>query len=273
MLFGPALRTDYVAKFIDAGADIGVLDFEDATPESQKANARDAVVDALPGALDLGEMLFFVRVNPLGTKHFAEDVRAGAAAQAGGIIVPKLETDREVEDVRREMAKADLVGAMLCAGIESVAGVHRAVEIAGAGVDLVYFGAEDYVTDLGGVRTESNSEVLLARSQVSIAARLAGVPALDQVTVDFTDGERFTTEAVEARSLGYEGKLCIHPSQVPLANAAFTPSDEEMAWASGVVAAADEAERDGLGVVAYEGTMVDAPIVTRARKLLNRYQI
>ncbi len=271
MLFGPAQRTDFVPKFVAAGADIGVLDLEDATPESGKAAGREALVDARPGEGDLGAMTLLVRTNGIGTPHFADDVRAAAAAGVHGLVVPKLETHREVQDVRREMEKTGLDDAVLCAGIESVAGVYQAVEVIGAGVDLAYFGAEDFITDIGGVRTESNTEVLYARSRVAMAARLSGVAALDQVVVDLEDGDRFTSEAALARSLGFQGKLCIHPSQVALANTAFTPSADELDWARGVVAAAEEAEHDGRGVVSYEGTMVDAPIVNRARHLLARF--
>ena len=119
---------------------------------------------------------------------------------------------------------------------------------------------------MGGVRTEGNAVVLYARSHVALAARLAEIPALDQVVVDYNDGQRFDREAATARSLGYTGKLCIHPSQVGLANAAFTPTATEVDWARGVLAAA---EADGTGVIAYEGRMVDAPILTRARVLLD----
>ena len=272
MLFGPAQRTDFVAKFVASGVDMGVLDLEDATPETGKEAARQAIIEAVPGDDDLGSMLLFVRVNALGTSHFAADIAAAAAAKASGIIAPKLETNREVDDVRREMEKAGIGDGLLCAGIESVAGVYQAVEVAGGGVDLVYFGAEDFITDIGGVRTKNNNEVLYARSRVAMAARLAGVPALDQVVVDYGDDERFTREATNARSLGFHGKLCIHPSQVALANTAFTPSDEELAWARGVVDAAELAEVEGHGVVSFNGTMVDAPIVTRARQLIASFE-
>ena len=272
MLFGPAQRTDFVAKFVASGVDIGVLDLEDATPESGKEAARQAISEAVPGDQDLGSMLLFVRVNALGTSHFAADIAAAAAAKVSGIIAPKLETNREVDDVRREMDAAGIGDALLCAGIESVAGVYQAVEVAGGGVDLVYFGAEDFITDIGGVRTSDNNEVLYARSRVAMAARLAGVPALDQVVVDYGDDERFVREATNARSLGFHGKLCIHPNQVALANTAFTPSDEELTWARGVVDAAELAEAEGHGVVSYDGTMVDAPIVTRARQLIASFE-
>ena len=257
-----------MAKFVACGADIGVLDLEDAVAESGKQTARDVIADARPGTGDLGEMALFVRVNGLDTPHFASDMTAAAASGASGIIVPKLEDAAGVAAVRSAMT--DLGIKTLCAGVESALGVHRAVEVAAAGVEMLYFGAEDFITDMGGVRTEGNDEVLYARSHVALAARLAGVPALDQVVIDYSDDARFNREAERARSLGYSGKLCIHPNQVTLANAAFTPSEDEVAWARGVLAAAEKAAAEGAGVISYEGTMVDAPILVRAQALLDR---
>ena len=268
VLFGPAGRVDFVPKFVASGADIGVLDLEDATPEAAKAGARAALVSAAPGAADLGDMGLVVRTNPVGSPHFPLDVEAAVGARADGIIVPKLETGAQVEEVRAAMVTAGLDDAVLCGGIESAAGVDAANEVCKTGLDLVYFGAEDFITDMGGVRTESNLEVVYARSRVALAARLASIPALDQVVVDYGDDVRFREEAEFARTLGYSGKLCIHPNQVPLANDAFTPSSIEIERARAIVTAAEAAAREGSGVVAFEGTMVDAPIIERARALL-----
>ncbi len=132
-------------------------------------------------------------------------------------------------------------------------------------VAACYFGAEDYVADLGGIRTPGNEEVAFARSYVAIAARLAGIPAFDLVTLDFGDDARFTTEAHEARALGYAGKLCIHPAQVGLANEAFRPSDDELDWAARLLAAFDEA---GGRTIAFEGQMVDEVVAARARAIV-----
>ncbi len=269
LLFGPAARLDFVEKFVASGADIGVLDLEDATPEAEKAAARDALVDADPGSSSLDGMLLFIRTNSIGSPHFADDVEAASAAHADGIVVPKLETDREVEDVRSAMAAAGFTGGLLCGGIESVAGLHRVVEVCGAGLDLAYFGAEDYITDIGGRRTESNEEVLYARSKMAMAGRLSGVPVLDQVVVDYLDSDLFSAEAAQARNLGFAGKLCVHPGQVALANAAFTPSEDEIAHAHRLLEAAEAAADEGAGVVSVDGMMVDAPLVERARRLLD----
>jgi citrate lyase subunit beta/citryl-CoA lyase len=135
-------------------------------------------------------------------------------------------------------------------------------------VTAAYFGAEDYVTDLGGVRTPGNAEVAHARAVVVLAARLAGVPAVDIVVPDFHDDDRFRREAAEARAFGYAGKLCIHPRQVALAHEAFVPSAEEVARARRLLAAYDEATARGTAAIAFEGQMVDEPLAARARGVL-----
>ncbi len=152
------------------------------------------------------------------------------------------------------------------AGLETVLGVADARELLGPPVVACYFGAEDYIADLGGVRTPGNGEVAYPRSVVPMAARLAGVPALDMVTLDFTDDDRFLNEAREARAQGYAGKLCVHPGQVTLANQAFLPTGQEVEWARRLLAAFGEA---GGSTIAFEGLMVDEVVAARARALLD----
>jgi len=131
-----------------------------------------------------------------------------------------------------------------------------------------YFGAEDYVADLGGVRTSGNAEVATARAQIGQAARLGDVQAVDMVVADFADDDRFRREAAEARALGFAGKLCIHPAQVPLAEEAFRPTEAELAWAREVDAAYREAVARGDAAISVRGEMVDEPVARRARTLL-----
>ena len=198
MLFVPGHRPDLAAKATRSSPDVVVLDLEDAVPPTTKAEARPAVAEA--AAALRGRVPVCVRVNPPGTPWFADDVAALPEGLAA-VVVPKWEAPVDV-------------GAPVVAGLESVAGVADVRTLLGPPVVACYFGAEDFVADLGGVRTRGNTEVLYARSAVGIAARLAGVPALDMVTLDYGDGDRFTEEAAGARALGYAGKLCIHPAQV-----------------------------------------------------------
>jgi citrate lyase subunit beta/citryl-CoA lyase len=256
-LFVPGNRPELAAKAARLGADLVVLDLEDAVPPAGKAEARELLGQAARTLV--GVVPVAVRVNPPGTTWFADDVAAlpdGLAA----VVVPKLESGTQRDEVATATA-----GRPLLAGIETVQGVVDAREVLRHPVVACYFGAEDYVVDLGGVRTDGNAEVAWARSWVAVCARLAGVSALDLVTLHYGDADRFRREALEARALGYAGKLCIHPAQVPLANAAFAPSSEEVAWAGRVLGAFEEG---GGATVGVDGAMVDEVVAARARAIL-----
>jgi citrate lyase subunit beta/citryl-CoA lyase len=154
-------------------------------------------------------------------------------------------------------------------GLETAAGVTQARTLLEHAVATAgYFGAEDFIADMGGVRTEGNMEVQSARSQVALAGRLAGVPALDQVVTDFRNDDAFERETREARALGFRGKLCIHPRQVALANAGFLPSQAEVALARRLLEAYERASASGLAAIDFEGQMVDEPLASRARQIL-----
>jgi citrate lyase subunit beta/citryl-CoA lyase len=249
-LFVPGDKPQLGAKSTRSHPDVVVLDLEDAVPPAAKADARTTVA-AMAGQLT-DVVPVWVRVNPPGTPWFADDV-AGLPDGIAAVVVPKFE------------GPVDVGGRPVVAGLETVRGVTDARDVLGDDVVACYFGAEDYVADLGGVRTPGNDEVAWARASVAVAARLAGIPALDLVTLDFGDGERFTREAREARALGYAGKLCIHPAQVPLANEAFLPSAEEVDWATRLLAAFEGA---GGSTIAFEGQMVDEVVAARARAIL-----
>jgi citrate lyase subunit beta/citryl-CoA lyase len=256
VLFVPADRPELASKAAAALPDVIVLDLEDAVPPAGKQAARSALAGAV--AAVSGAVPVFVRVNPVSSALFADDL-AALPSDVAGIVVPKFESTDQLSTL------AGATPLPVVAGIETVRGVADARAVLAPPVVACYFGAEDYVADLGGVRTDDNAEVATARALVGIAARLAGIPALDLVTIDFHDDERFTGEAREARALGYAGKLCIHPRQVALANTAFLPSDDEVAWASGVLAAFDDAQG---ATIAYEGQMVDEVVAARARAIL-----
>lgn len=130
------------------------------------------------------------------------------------------------------------------------------------------FGAEDYITDVGGFRTDEGAEVLYARSAWSIPPARVRVPTIDQVVLDFKDDSAFERYAHAGRSMGYTGKLCIHPRQALLANGAFAPSKAEVRWAARVIEGHDRGAELGRGVFEVDGQMVDAPIVARARPVL-----
>ncbi len=268
LLFGAATRAGFVDKVLAVGADVGILDLEAAVPESAKDAARAVLVEQRPGAIERPGTRLLVRVNDLRTEHFVDDLRAAAESGVDGIVAPTLESADHVHFVRGAMAMTSLADGVLVGGIETVRGLRNADDICAAGLDAVYFGAEDFATDLGGVRSPSNVDVAVARAQLVWSARLAGITALDQVVSDYRDLDRFAAESADARRLGYAGKLCIHPDQVGLANEAFGVSEAELERAVALVAAAEAAAAQGIGVITFEGAMVDEPIVVRARAVI-----
>lgn len=269
LLFAPANRPELTAKLPRSGPDAVVLDLEDAVPEAAKDEARALAHATGPvlADLDAGPAVL-VRVNGTRTPWFEADLDGALAEGVAAVVVPKLESAEEAASVRSALDERGWSSVGLVAGIETALGVAEARAVLAAGPSVAYFGAEDFVADMGGVRTAGNAEVAYARAQVALAARLAGVQVLDMVVADFADTDRFTTEAAEARALGYTGKLCIHPGQVPLANAAFVPSAEEVDRARRLLVAYDEAVAAGVAAIAFEGQMVDEPLARRARQVL-----
>lgn len=268
LLFAPAVRPDFVAKLPASGADGVVIDCEDATPPNAKAEGRANAASLAPEIVGRGSLVF-VRVNAVASPWFEDDVALGLAAGLAGIVLPKVETHAQLAAVDAALDRGGHRGLGILAGIETALGVAEARPLlAHPRVLAAYFGAEDFIADMGGVRTASNAEVVYARSAVALAGRLAGVPTLDQVVTDFRNDAVFTAEAAEARAMGYRGKLCIHPNQVALANAAFVPSADEVAHARRLLEAFDTASAAGVAAVEFEGQMVDEPLAARARQVL-----
>jgi len=268
LLFAPAVREDLIPKLVRNGADGVVIDCEDATPVAQKAAGRSNAVELAPTIMGQGSAVF-TRVNPPGTAWFREDIAFGLHGDLAGVIVPMVETLESLDHCARELAAAGFGHLGIVAGLETAKGVADARQLLGHGqVVGGYFGAEDYVADLGGVRTQSNVEVLFARSSVAQSGRLANKPVIDQIVANFRDNDRMTRESLEARAIGFSGKLCIHPNQVALANAGFTPSDAEVERAERMLAAYDIGVASGVAAIDFEGQMVDEPLAVQARQIL-----
>jgi citrate lyase subunit beta/citryl-CoA lyase len=265
----PANRADLVGKAPRSAPDAVFLDLEDGVPPDAKVGAR---ADARAAAVALREaapaMQVFVRVNALDTSWFDGDMADALDPGLTGVVVPKVESVDDVAVIVDALARADRRDLGILVGVESAAGVARAEDVLQAPVRWCYFGAEDFVADMGGVRTSGNQEVLYARSRVALAARLGGVHAIDQIVADFRDDGRYVHEAEEGRALGYRGKLCIHPAQVPLAHEVFTPSRAAVEHARRLLAAYEDAATRGEATIAFEGEMVDEPMARRARALL-----
>jgi len=264
LLFMPASQAGMIAKIPRIAPDVAVADLEDAVAAGDKERARDIAVAAIDALERPAPTTVLIRVNPVGTPWFDGDVAAAADCAAAGIVVPKLATPHELSQVRQVLAEHSWSDALLIAGLETALGVADARSLLAHGVSAVYFGAEDYIADIGGRRTRAGAEVLYARSRVALAAHLAGLPALDQVVTDLADDEHFLADAASGRDLGYQGKMCIHPRQVPLAHQVFTPTPAELSHAREIVAAGQA------GVAVLDGQMVAAVHVRMARAVLAR---
>ncbi|MEC8975061.1 MAG: CoA ester lyase [Actinomycetota bacterium] len=268
MLFAPGNKSELLEKFSKIQPDAAVIDLEDAVPDAEKTEARKNL-QKYGSAAEGREFALFTRVNPISTGYFELDIQA-VPPEIDGVIIPKVSSVEELDEAQIIFSR-NSVEANIVVGIETVQGVVSASEILGnRSVVAAYFGAEDYVLDLGGVRTVGNDEVFLARSQMGMASRMTGVPVIDQIVADFSDSKRFVKEAEQARALGFSGKLCIHPSQVHLANQSFSPSAEEIIRAEELLTAYDQAVSQGSASVVFDGQMVDEALAKQARRVLGR---
>jgi citrate lyase subunit beta / citryl-CoA lyase len=182
------------------------------------------------------------------------------------LVLPKIESAKQLEQTYQTLEQRNVQFLSLIAGIETARGVASINEISHPSLIAMYFGAEDFITDMGGIRTADNFEVLYARSQVVLQARIHGIHALDIIEADFRNEEAFRKSAWQGRALGYAGKMCIHPKQVSIANEIFSISDQEKERARALLK--DYQDRKNLGVFEFEGQMIDEPMLKRARRIL-----
>ncbi len=273
-LFAPGNKEKVLSKLPRSKPGASIIDLEDSVPFDEKENARKITRSAIIELNEkASEMALYVRINAFGTEHFHEDISNAVSDVLTGVVVPKISSRDEVDQISAALSDLGFGSLPIMAGLETVSGLFNAHEIsAHPKVSWCYFGAEDYVADLGGVRRPDNREVLFARSQISQAARLGEIYAIDMVVSDFKDEKRFLEEAAEARSLGFTGKLCIHPDQVSLANKAFKPTEEEFKWALEIVEAFEDALERGEASTAVGSEMIDEPIYKRALATIKMMQ-
>ncbi|MEW5952906.1 MAG: CoA ester lyase [Bacillota bacterium] len=274
LLFAPGTERRKMEKAFTLGADAVILDLEDAVAHSQKEQARELVSLILGGPLPLPT---FVRVNGVNSPYIYKDLHAVVTAGLAGIMLAKAETR---EDVRRAdwllgLLEADrglVPGELeLVPFLESPRGIQNAPEIAAAcpRVKRLAFGGNDYTTDTGTYYSTTGEELFYARSRLVAAAGAAGIEApLDTVCPFIKDVTALREDALRARRLGMGGKLVIHPAQIGPANEVFSPTEAEVATARKIVAAFEEAEAGGAGVIQVEGKMIEYPVARRARQIL-----
>jgi len=275
MLFVPGNAPSMLRDAHIYGPDSVMFDLEDAVSPREKDAARHLVFRALRD-YDYAGVERIVRINGLDTPHGLEDIAAVVAGGVDAVRLPKTDSPQDIIAVERAVEAAEKrfgrpAGSVkLIAAIESARGILSVREIATASARLIAIaiGAEDFVTDMHTTRSPDGIELLAARSMIVLAARAAGIMAIDTVFTGVDDPEGFLREVRLAKQLGFDGKSVIHPSQIALAHSVYTPTAEEIAKARRVLAAAADAEAKGSGVISLDGKMIDKPIVERAVRVL-----
>ncbi|MCH4890682.1 citrate (pro-3S)-lyase subunit beta [Acidaminobacter sp. JC074] len=267
----PAMLTDAHIY----GADSLMFDLEDSVSLKEKDSARLLVYNLVKRTDYETEIV--VRVNGLDTPFGHDDIVAMVRAGVDVIRLPKTDSKDDVLAVEAIIESTELslglkVGTTkMMAAIESPLGIVNVYEIAKSSDRLIgiAIGAEDFVTNMRTNRSKAGVELLAARSQIVLAARAAGIAALDTVFSDIEDECTFRREVALIKQLGFDGKSVINPRQIDVVHEIYQPSDEEVDYARQVIFAIQEAEKKGLGVVSVNGKMVDKPIVERARRVLS----
>jgi citrate lyase beta subunit len=280
LLFMPGDSTRKIEKSLTLDVDTVILDLEDGVAQNRKVAARAVVTEALR-TLDFGRRERIVRVNALNSRFVEQEVQATAPAHPDAYLLPKVETAGDLLALEQILSQAeDALGRArhsfrLLAMIETALGVMNLREIcqATARLDALVFGAEDLAASTGAIRTKAGWEVFYARSAVVTAASAYGLQPIDCVFVDLADVSGFEAECVFARQLGFVGKTLIHPNQVEAANRIFAPAPDEVDWAQRLIAAFQAHQQSGAGAFAFEGKMVDMPILRSAQRILGRAQV
>ncbi|HEU5315634.1 MAG TPA: CoA ester lyase, partial [Chloroflexota bacterium] len=284
MLFTPGDQPRKVEKALaDLPADAVILDLEDAVAIDRKPQTRAPVAYAVtqPRARPDAPRVF-VRANALTTPWFFGDLNAIVAAGLDGVILPKTAGPEEVfaadaylTHLERERGLPEKSVELLPL-IESASGaasLRRLCRVAQrtARVRRLGFGATDFTNDIGATWTDDESQLLLVCSQLVLYSREAGLdPPIDTVYPHFRDRDGYEARCRRSRALGFGGRMCIHPDQIEPTNRLYAPTEEEVEWATEVIAAFEEAEKEGTAALTVRGQLVDYAFVVRARNILEQ---
>ena len=261
-LFVPGTRPERFTKALDSGADSVIIDLEDAVAAEDKQTARNAIRTAWPTFNTEQKKRLIIRSNSPGSQFYAADLILAQELDLPCLLIPKSESLDQINGAAQILPNTAIIPM-----IETAIGLDRINDIATAEQVLrLALGNLDLQADLGMVCDSQESELQTARFQIVLASRLAQIaPPIDGVTPSTDDIERITNDAERAKRIGFGGKLCIHPKQVPLVKAAFLPSAEEISWAFRVIEA-DKASKGG--AVKLDGRMIDHPGVLLAQRTL-----
>ena len=268
LLFMPGDDLKKIQKGISLGVDSIVMDLEDGVALNRKAEARATIAAALRD-LPFGRSERMVRINPIGSGLEQADLEAVLPQRPDSILLPKVERAEHIRWLAETVVDPHI---RLLALIETARAVVDLRDIAAVSdrLDALVFGAEDLAGDIGATRTKAGWEVLYARSAVVMHAAACGLQAIDTLVIDFNDEAALIEDARLGVQLGFSGKLAIHPRQVDVIQAIFTPNDEQIAYAQRLIQAHDEQQAHGIGAFAFDGKMIDMPTIRAARHVIDK---
>lgn len=269
LLYVPAHAERFIARAHERGADAIILDLEDSVPQDAKISARDNLAASVRQVGQAGAAVF-VRINAPAELRF-DDAASACRAGVTGLMIPKLSAPEELDQLATLLASIEREPTPFIGLVEDPGAVLDARSLgAHPRVMGLALGGEDYATAMGA---EPTPEVLrLPKQLLHMAAKACGKQSfgLLRSVADYADLDGIRSAAAEAKALGFDGATCVHPSAVPLLNAGFSPSEAELDWAQRVATAAEAAKSEGRGAFAFDGKMVDAPVIARARAILGR---
>ena len=274
-LFAPGNHERRVEKALGLGADVVILDLEDAVAISEKKSTRELINKTLEQPRNCA---VFVRVNAYDTEFCYGDICSIVSENLDGIVLPKLESLEDLQSIdwllgNLEQERALPNGSIdLMPIIETAVGLVNIREIAGADtrVKRLAFGGGDYTRDLGMEWTLKEDELLPVRSEMVLASRFGKLePPVDTVFIHINEHDAFRSSCSNILGLGFQGKMCIHPDQVPVTNETFTPDPEEVKWSQRVIDEFAKAEKAGIASIQIDGYFVDYPIVEKAQRTVD----
>jgi citrate lyase subunit beta / citryl-CoA lyase len=275
LIFVPGNNARFVEKAKTLTADIICLDLEDSVPANEKSSARKIIADALAHKEDYQSSVY-VRTNSVESGLVSEDLAAAVRAGLDGVVVPKVNDDREIMDIVKQISSlesASRPSVNIMPSIETAKGVVNAYRIATADdrINCLVFGVFDFLHDMKLDYDEHDpTGYSYARAKIPVDARAAGIDAIDAIWQKIEDLDGLARDATTARLLGYSGKSIIHPSQIEPVHNVFRPSMKQIEWARKVVLALGEAMEigGGRGAVSLEGKMIDAVHYKQAKAIL-----
>ena len=273
--FVPGGNEKLLTKALGLDADCLCIDLEDSVPPDKKATAREAVVEALRVS-DFGKKEKIVRINSIWTEYGRPDIQAVIRGRPDTLLLPKVNRDQDISDydaiLTEEEKKAGLptTSIGLVAMIESALGIANidAIALASPRMKGLLFGAGDYTRETRGRITADRFELLYPMTRILLAARIAGIDAIDTPYFDVKNTDGLERHARQARDMGYDGKAVIHPAQLEVVHKVFTPTEQEVERAKRVIVAFEKARAEGKGVIQLDGQVIENLHVDMANRVL-----